>query len=191
MTEPDQGPSSRVRRMTAEEFRDRLPELIRLYLAAMRYPESALSARTTLWEEHSRRAGFDAMITEDERGRATGLGYGYHGRPGQWWYNEVYRGVTYANRAWLEDFFELTELHVRPDAQGSGQGQALLTALLRGRPERTVLLSTPEGENRAWRLYRRVGFMDVLRHYRFAGDPRPFGVLGLVLPLAEHLPIRG
>jgi ribosomal protein S18 acetylase RimI-like enzyme len=46
-----------------------------------------------------------------------------------------------------------------------------------------MLLSTPEGENRAWRLYRRLGFGDVLRHYRFTGDPRPFGVLGRELPL--------
>jgi len=46
-----------------------------------------------------------------------------------------------------------------------------------------MLLSTPEGENRAWRLYRRLGFGDVLRNYRFTGDPRPFGVLGRELPL--------
>ena len=56
-----------------------------------------------------------------------------------------------------------------------------------------MLLSTPEGENRAWRLYRRLGFTDVLRNYRFTGDPRPFGVLGRDLPLGppsapEHSP---
>ena len=49
-----------------------------------------------------------------------------------------------------------------------------------------MLLSTPEGENRAWRLYRRLGFTDVLRNYRFTGDPRPFGVLGRDLPLAPR-----
>ena len=48
-----------------------------------------------------------------------------------------------------------------------------------------MLLSTPEGENRAWRLYRRLGFTDVLRNYRFTGDPRPFGVLGRDLPLTS------
>ena len=48
-----------------------------------------------------------------------------------------------------------------------------------------MLLSTPEvaGEdNRAWRLYRRLGFEDVLRDFTFAGDRRPFAVLGRVLP---------
>jgi hypothetical protein len=28
-----------------------------------------------------------------------------------------------------------------------------------------------------------MGFRDVLRHYRFTGDPRPFGVLGRDLPM--------
>jgi ribosomal protein S18 acetylase RimI-like enzyme len=49
-----------------------------------------------------------------------------------------------------------------------------------------VLLSTPEtdGEaNRAWRLYRRLGFLDVIRGHHFAGDPRPFAILGRPLPL--------
>ena len=49
-----------------------------------------------------------------------------------------------------------------------------------------MLLSTPEinGEaNRAWRLYRRLGFTDVIRGYHFAGDPRAFAILGRALPL--------
>ena len=49
-----------------------------------------------------------------------------------------------------------------------------------------VLLSTPEiiGEaNRAWRLYRRLGFTDIIRGYHFAGDPRAFAILGRTLPL--------
>jgi ribosomal protein S18 acetylase RimI-like enzyme len=54
---------------------------------------------------------------------------------------------------------------------------------LAGIDSERVLLSTPEGPSRAWRLYRRVGFQDVLRHYQFAGDPRPFAVLGRTLPL--------
>ena len=55
-----------------------------------------------------------------------------------------------------------------------------------GRGEAHVLLSTPEinGEaNRAWRLYRRLGFTDIIRGYHFAGDPRPFAILGRSLPL--------
>jgi ribosomal protein S18 acetylase RimI-like enzyme len=83
----------------------------------------------------------------------------------------------------MADYFELTELHVRPEAQGRGIGEGLLRHLLDGVSASTTLLSTPEGTSRAWQLYRRVGFQDVLRDYLFAGDPRPFAVLGHQLPL--------
>ncbi len=80
----------------------------------------------------------------------------------------------------------MTELHVHPSAQGHRLGERLLRRLLADRPERGVLLSTPEvseEDNRAWRLYRRTGFRDVVRHFTFAGDRRPFAVLGRGLPL--------
>jgi ribosomal protein S18 acetylase RimI-like enzyme len=65
-----------------------------------------------------------------------------------------------------------------------GGGQ--LRALLRMTTDSTTLLSTPEDDeekSRAWRLYRRFGFVDVLRHLTFPGDARPFAVLGRTLPL--------
>ena len=81
-----------------------------------------------------------------------------------------------AASSWLSDYLELTELHVRPDAQGARLGEGLLRALLTDTGHGRVLLSTPEyGERqpgRAWRLYRRTGFVDVLRHHRFTGDAR-------------------
>jgi ribosomal protein S18 acetylase RimI-like enzyme len=86
----------------------------------------------------------------------------------------------------MASYFELTELHISPRAQGRGLGEALTRRLLTGREESHVLLSTPEinGEsNRAWRLYRRLGFTDVIRGYHFAGDPRAFAILGRSLPL--------
>lgn len=165
-------------------FRRRTPELIGVYLTAMRYPPDLAGARAVLWEEHSYRAGFSCVIATDRRDRVCGLAYGYRGAPGQWWYSEVRRGVHQDEQQQLADFFELTELHIHPDWQGRGLGERLLRTLALDRPERRMLLSTPEGENRAWRLYRRLGFTDVLRNYRFTGDPRPFGVLGRDLPLS-------
>ncbi|MFT3900337.1 MAG: N-acetyltransferase [Gordonia sp. (in: high G+C Gram-positive bacteria)] len=126
-----------------------------------------------------------------------GIAYGYRGAPDQWWNQQLRIGLRQAgypaDRAahLLADYFELTELHVHPDAQGHGVGQALLANLLADRPESRVLLSTPEvaGENnRAWSLYRRFGFGDVLRNFTFAGDPRPFAFLGRDLPFAAPAP---
>ena len=167
-----------------EAFRRHIAELIDIYLRAMHYPPDVAGSRTVLWDDHSRRAGFDCVVAAGPGNHIVGLAYGYRGAPGQWWYSEVRRGLRSAARTELGNFFELTELHVHPEWQGHGLGETLLRSLAAGRPERYMLLSTPEGENRAWRLYRRLGFDDVLRDFRFTGDPRLFGVLGRELPLA-------
>ena len=121
-----------------------------------------------------------------------GVAYGYRGAPDQWWQQQVMRGLRHYGlprdeiTRLMGDYFELTELHIHPSAQGRGLGEALVRRLLSGRNEGRVLLSTPEtnsGENRAWRLYRRLGFTDVIRGYHFAGDPREFAILGRTLPL--------
>ena len=196
-----------LRHLSQDEFRARTGELLEIYVAAMRYPKGTAQARAALWLEHSNRPGFDCVVALDDTpagsgygaGTLRGLAYGYRGLPGQWWHNEVRRGLSVTPRqgetappssqaaadrtGWLDHYVELTELHVRPDSQGGGLGEAMLRALVADRAERMVLLSTPEGSNRAWRLYRRLGFADVLRDFRFAGDPRPFAVLGRPLPL--------
>jgi ribosomal protein S18 acetylase RimI-like enzyme len=121
-----------------------------------------------------------------------GVAYGYPGAPGQWWQQQVVMGLQRGGlpqdeiAQLMNSYFELTELHIHPRAQGRGLGEALVRRLLAGREEKNVLLSTPEinGEpNRAWRLYRRLGFTDIIRGYHFAGDPRAFAILGRALPL--------
>lgn len=197
MTEPRPSPrqhsaSPTLLPLDAGMFAAALPELLAIYASAMGYERTTATARSPLWLDHSRRDGFRCVIavldTSPETGEATaselaGFGYGYRGAPGQWWFGEVARGLGGPDHPALADYFELTELHVRPAFQGHGIGEALLRALLEPVPHREVLLSTPEGENRAWRLYRRLGFTDVLRQFLFHGDGRPFAVLGRPLPL--------
>jgi ribosomal protein S18 acetylase RimI-like enzyme len=74
-------------------------------------------------------------------------------------------------------------MHVLPHYQGGGIGRRLLTSLAAGIPHRAMLLSTPDADTRAFRLYRSVGFVDLARGHRFPGDARPFAVLGAWLPL--------
>lgn len=176
--------------LSAGAFEAALPELLSIYASAMDYAPGVARARLPLWRDHARRIGFRCVVApmpdiEDDAdpGMIAGFGYGYRGAIGQWWYGEVARGLGDPDSPWLRDYFELTELHVRPDYQGHGMGEALLRALVAPAPNRTVLLSTPEGENRAWRLYRRLGFTSVLRDFLFTGDSRPFAVLGRSLPL--------
>jgi ribosomal protein S18 acetylase RimI-like enzyme len=180
--------------LTSVELADHLSEALEVYVAAMGYPPGTARQRRNLWLEHSRRPGWRCVGWLDPAGRLIGVAYGYSGGPGQWWFEEVRRGLAARGTArelhqpdWLHDYFELTELHVRPDAQGSRLGEQMLRALLAGVRHETVLLSTPEygprPPGRAWRLYRRLGFADVLRDHRFTGDSRPFAVLGRALPL--------
>lgn len=195
--------------LSPADMQRRLRDALAVYVEAMRYPRGTEEQRASMWLEHTRRHGWKAVAvvetgTDGSTGDAPdspeaiasapmlGVAYGYCGAPDQWWQQQVVaglrRGGTDADRIsdLMTSYFELTELHIRPSAQGRGLGEALARRLLDGRTESHVLLSTPEinGEaNRAWRLYRRLGFADVIRGYHFAGDPRPFAILGRSLPL--------
>ncbi|MBY6351144.1 GNAT family N-acetyltransferase [Rhodococcoides corynebacterioides] len=177
--------------LSPHEMRARLTEALAVYVDAMGYPPGTDLHRAPMWSEHILRPGWRA-VGALQADRIVGIAYCYRGDHGQWWHRQVRDGMRRAG--WtperaehvLADYVELTELHVAPGVQGAGVGSRLLGTLLAGRSEQRVLLSTPEvhaEDNRAWRLYRRAGFTDVLRRFRFAGDSRPFAVLGRELPL--------
>lgn len=164
-------------------LRSRLAEAMAIYVTAMGYPASSGPQRGTHMLRHAAFDSFRCRAALDADGRMLGFGYGYTSMPGQWWHDLVLRAIPAAGaRDWLGHAFELSELHVLPAAQGAGLGERLLRSLADGLRHRTMVLSTPEGENRAWRLYRRLGFEDLARNHMFPGDYRPFGVLGARLP---------
>ena len=167
---------------TPADFANRLTDVIEVYGQAMAYDVGLLDARRGYMATHIHRPEFRAVATLDHLGGLVGFGYGYLSERGQWWHDQVRSALDRdARHTWLIDCFEIVELHVRPAAQGYGIGAALLTALLRMAPGNRTLLSTPEADesaSRAWRLYRRFGFEDVLRHFMFPGDDRPFAILG-------------
>ena len=188
--------------LSPDDMQARLGEALTVYVDAMRYPRGTENQRAPMWLDHTRRAGWRAVAAvhaedaEDAEELTAapllGVAYGYRGAPDQWWQQQVLRGLHHFGLPHAEisrlmgDYFELTELHIHPRAQGHGIGEALARRLLRDRPEAHVLLSTPETNeepNRAWRLYRRLGFADIIRGYHFSGDPRPFAILGRALPL--------
>lgn len=184
-------PSTRLVQFTAEQLNGRLREALTLYVTAMGYPPGTVQQRAPMWVEHASRAGWRCVAMLDAEDAMVGVAYGYLGAPRQWWHEQVHKGLSTALTPplvsqWLDDYFELTELHVLPGWQGRGLGERLLRGLLYDpQPAARVLLSTPEGPSRAWRLYLRLGFRELLRDYRFAGDPRRFAVLGRSLPLEE------
>jgi ribosomal protein S18 acetylase RimI-like enzyme len=193
--------------LSPSDMQHRLGDALAVYVNAMRYPRGTEDQRASMWLEHTRRHGWKAVAAVEVPDRSDvadrspavlaaapilGVAYGYCGAPDQWWQQQVVQGLQRvgADRTRIAElmtsYFELTELHIAPHAQGHGLGEALARRLLANRGEAHVLLSTPEinGEaNRAWRLYRRLGFTDIIRGYHFAGDPRAFAILGRALPL--------
>jgi GNAT superfamily N-acetyltransferase len=177
------------------EFTARLDQLLAVYAAAMRPPPETLPGRRSIMAGHSAYPGFRAL-TVDGPGGPVALGYGFHGAAGQWWHDTVARALAdssgaAAAAAWLDDCLEVAELHVVPGYQGRGLGGTLLQRLTSGRPERTAVLSTRDALTRARRLYRGVGFTDLLTAFAFfpGGEP-PYAVMGAELPLREWTPGR-
>lgn len=177
----------------------RLDDVVAVYGEAMGYRGDLLQTRRGYIGAHVRRTGFRAVATLTATGRLAGFGYGYTSTAGQWWHDQVRSALDEAGRrTWLVDCFEVVELHVRPSAQGHGVGSSQLRTLLGMADGAVTLLSTPEADestSRAWRLYRRFGYVDVLRDFIFPGDERAFAVLGRELPAppagpAEPTPAR-
>ena len=168
------------------EFRPAINRFIAVYRAAMNPPERMLAGREAILERHTANPGFRALAAAAGPVLA-GFTYGFHGAPGQWWHDMVAGALALSRaegaRTWLTDSFEVAELHVLPAYQGAGIGRELLLRLTSGRPERTAVLSTADTESRARRLYRQVGFTDLLTGFRFSGGDPPYAVMGATLPL--------
>jgi GNAT superfamily N-acetyltransferase len=176
------------------EFRVMIRQLVGVYADAMNPPDRTLAGREAIMERHAASPEFRGLTAHVD-GQLAAFTYGFHGENGQWWHDMVAaalatraRGAASAQdratpREWLDDSFELAELHVRPDWQGHGIGRSLLLSLTGGRPERTAVLSTADAPTRARRLYRGVGFADLLTDFRFSGSEPPYAVMGATLPL--------
>jgi len=177
------------------EFTARLDQLITVYAAAMRPPAEMLAGRRSIMIGHAGYPGFRALTAAENGSSETiGFSYGFRGAAGQWWHDTVARALASAHgaavaSAWLNDSFEVAELHVVPEYQGRGIGAGLLFRLTSGRPERTALLSTRDADSPARRLYRGAGFTDLLTGFAFfSGGEPPYAVMGAELPLRARTP---
>jgi ribosomal protein S18 acetylase RimI-like enzyme len=196
---------SELHELGAEQFAAELDAFIEVYAAAMSAPRIQLPGRRAIMEQHTGYPSFRAITVSGEGGGAArarwrrpgpgvvGFAYGFHGARGQWWHDLVRSALSVTRgdpeaQAWTADSFEIAEVHVHPDHQGHGIGHAMMLRLSDGRPERTSLLSTPDADTRARRLYHRLGFADLLTGFNFAGAGPPYAVMGSALPLRGQPP---
>jgi ribosomal protein S18 acetylase RimI-like enzyme len=205
--------AAEVRELSTAQFIAELDSLTWIYAHAMAAPAAELPGRLAIMERHAGYPGFRSVVAVPAPGSPAGapprpgaagdgggaaiasapagpvgFAYGFHGSPGQWWHDVVYatlaaeRGSAVV-RWWLGDCFEVAEVHVHPGHQGQGAGRAMLHRLAAGLHERTAVLSTPEGHTRAHRLYRSLGFGDLLPALSFPGASPAYAIMGAVLPL--------
>jgi ribosomal protein S18 acetylase RimI-like enzyme len=192
-----------LRELDAGEFLANLQACTSVYAAAMGPPEYQLPGRLSIMERHAGYSAFraiaavsgpwDGQAGADEPGSLIGFAYGFHGEGGQWWHDLVSQAVAramgrQAAEDWLADSFEIAEVHVLPAHQGQGTGLAMMRRLTAGRPERAAVLSTMDADTRARRLYRGLGFSDLLAGFAFAGTDEPYAIMGAPLPLRDASP---
>jgi ribosomal protein S18 acetylase RimI-like enzyme len=197
--------------LDGNQFLSNLEACAGVYAAAMNPPEDQLPGRHTIMERHTGYAAFRGIVaiacpaggapvdgrpadSELITGDLVGFAYGFHGGSGQWWHDLVSRttATILGSRAaddWFGDSLEIAEVHVLPSYQGQGTGLAMLLQLTAGRPERAAVLSTMDANTRARRLYRGLGFTDLLTRFTFPGTELPYAIMGAPLPL-PGAPVR-
>lgn len=160
-----------------------IAEVYRRAFAEQQYPhpEREVVRFRNVLSRHAERSGFRCKVARDERG-VLGVAYGYTGTGGQWWHDVVAAALPSEEaEQWLEDCFELVELHLMPEAQGLGVGGQLHDELLAGLPHSTAALSTLDAETRALHLYKKRGWVPLLTNFEFPGGAKPFLIMGLEL----------
>jgi ribosomal protein S18 acetylase RimI-like enzyme len=186
-------PATRIVELPTRWLRDHMHEALAIYGAAMGYDSSVVTGRYGYAIAHTEREGFRAVgafaTLPGGEEALVGFGYGYLVAPGQWWHDQVRAAMDRRTaKRWLPGAFEVCELHVHPDFQSRGLGRQLLHALVAGTEADAALLSTPDADTKAFRLYHADGFVDLARNHHFPGDARPFAILGARLPLTPRAP---
>ncbi|HEU0165246.1 MAG TPA: GNAT family N-acetyltransferase [Thermomicrobiales bacterium] len=117
--------------------------------------------------KHMGYAGFAGLIALDETSRAVGFVYGYRSEPGQYWREWILPDLAASGlESWLGDLFEFVEFAVDPDFQGRGIGGRLHDALLLETTERRSLLCAEQGDAIAPTMYRRRGWVPLIRDFK-------------------------
>ncbi len=173
-----------VRAVDAAGLTEYVEQSLTVYGAAMGRPPSELPARRLILRRHLGYAGLTGQVAVTQPNRLVGFSYGYRGTAGQWWHDLITAPLqSLDDGRWLNDPFEVAELHVLPEFQGAGLGRRLLTRLLTTVAAPVVLLSTPDAPTPARRLYRSMGFQELVTGFVFPGTPERYVVMGRPLPL--------
>jgi ribosomal protein S18 acetylase RimI-like enzyme len=181
-----------IAELSRSDFLGAIDDFLAIYAAAMGADPAELPSRRAIMERHSGSPEFRALaVTAGSSGRVVAFTYGFRGLPGQWWHDVVRAGISAAAglrtaAEWLDDVLEIAEVHVHPEYQARGIGRRMVLTLTARRTERTAVLSTRDAQTPARRLYRSLGFADLLTDFLFPGGGPPYAVMGAALPLLRQ-----
>lgn len=149
------------RKQITPEVRAALADVYRVAYGDPTLPESRLDAQNfveSTLSRHSRRSGFRLVVSHTD-GRASGYGYGFTGKRGQFW-SDWLAGAVPADivETWVGDHFELVDLVVDPAFRGKGIAGLLHDHLVRDLPQERALLATVPDSGAAPRLYEGRGW---------------------------------
>lgn len=164
--------------LTSAEAVARADRIADIYQVALGHPDSA--------REHFRRTFSDCMAGYDGAtclaaqvdGEIVGFLYGFDFVPGHWWPEQITPAMAeHGHQGWLADTLEIVEVEVDPDHQGRGIGTALLRGQLSAMTQRQALLAT-KPDNRARRLYGKLGFVELLPDFVYPGTDYAAVIMG-------------
>src|SRR3982074_237465 len=132
-----------IRPLTADELTGRLlQQALWTFAGGLGYRrgDSRVTSLAGAMRRHTQHRGFRAFGALSAGGRLVGFSYGYTSQPGLWWRGQITHPLSVAQREyWLDDAFELAELHVHPSVQGQRFGSRLHDSLLEGAPHKNAL----------------------------------------------------
>ncbi|MFD8968461.1 GNAT family N-acetyltransferase [Streptomyces sp. NPDC059568] len=169
------------------DLASRVDEALAVQALAFGLSDDEIGVRRHIVLRHLMYPGCRAFGATTGAGRLVGFVYGLPNDRGHWWSTvvEPYLRAT-ASDGWLNDSFVITELHVHPEFQARGIGRALITTITDGAVQPKSILSAIDIESPARRLYRSLGYEDLARQVHFPSAPKPYAVMGAMLPLRRH-----
>ncbi|WKX72891.1 N-acetyltransferase [Streptomyces sp. XD-27] len=165
----------------------RVDDALAVQALAFGLTDEEIGVRRHIVLRHLTNPGARAFGATTGAGRLVGFVYGLPNDRTQWW-STIVEPYLRANGCddWLDDSFVVTELHVHPAYQNRGIGRALITTLTDGAEQPRSILSAIDTDSPARGLYRALGYHDLARRVRFPSAPRPYAVMGAVLPLRRR-----
>jgi GNAT superfamily N-acetyltransferase len=127
---------------------------------------------------HAGLEGFVAVVARagDD---PVGLAYGYRGERGRWWSTQIERALGRSERrAWLDEWFEVVEIAVRPDHQGRGIGSRVHDRLLAETGFPRALLTARADDPDVRGFYERRGWQPVKVGIRLGGGDQSWVLYG-------------